>query len=242
MHNNTKRLKPNIRTWEKGWKQYNQAPYFKPNLTLLKQIHALFPTLRNKKILELGAGSGSDIVSLAQQGAIGYALDFSPESLRSIYYWAKQKKVHLFIKRGNIEKLDYPAHSFDCVYSVGLMEHFHNLLPLLRQQIRLVKKGGYLIIDVPQTYTMYTIMKHIRMRRNTHPFGWETQYSASDLQKIAQQLQQTKYTIYGRDLDIVSHLPECIAEKINFLYKKYVEPTQISWYTSLCIGIIIHIQ
>lgn len=202
-----KKSGPSIKTWDGQWQMYNSAPYFKPNRKVLAVIEDLFDhKLKNKKILELGAGSGSDVIYLANLGAETYGLDFSSQSLQSIKYWAKVKKVKVATIQGDITKLKLRYKNFDLIYSVGLMEHFEKPEKLISEQLKLLKTGGYLLIDVPQKYTLYTLAKHLRMRLGTHPFGWETEFSVADLTKLAQKLHTKPYLIYGRDSDILDKL------------------------------------
>jgi hypothetical protein len=58
----------------------------------------------------------------------------------------------------------------------------------MKEQVRVLKKAGYLIVDVPQKYNPYTLYKHRRMREGVWEYGWETEYSYSDLNKLARSL------------------------------------------------------
>ncbi|MFH2022507.1 MAG: class I SAM-dependent methyltransferase [Patescibacteria group bacterium] len=231
---------PNELLWDDQWLMYNQNPYFKPNFHILKIISQLFHhNLKNKKILELGAGSGSDIVYLAKKGAVAYALDFSQKSLDSIKYWAKKKKVKVTAIKGDIQKLPFDANTFDLVYSVGLMEHFQNTQPLLKQQMRIIRPGGFLIVDVPQKYTCYTLAKHLRMRLGTHPFGWETEFSQNDLTQLARKLGQKPYCFYGREVDILNKIIPDLNSQLKHTILSFIEPLPIAPAICLCIGLVI---
>ena len=43
------------------------------------------------------------------------------------------------------------------------------------------------MLNVPQTYSFYTIKKHIRMMRGKWTPGWETEYSIFDFINIAEE-------------------------------------------------------
>ena len=232
---------PNEQNWNEEWKKYTDAPYYKPNISVISHIAQCFSSLKGKKILELGAGSGCDIVELALKGADVYGIDFAEESVKVMKYWAKQKKVSIHVQKGDITQLHYPKRFFDVVYSVGVMEHFINPMRLLRDQISLIRPGGFLVVDVPQTFTLYTIMKHIRMAKGTHPFGWETQYSYFDMKKLGGKLGVPLYNIYGRDFDIANRAPNIIAPFVRSFYHHVIEKTALAPYFSLCIGGIFQI-
>lgn len=230
-------------TWDKQWKHYNRAPFFKPNHKVIQEIVQCFDgDVKNKKILEIGAGSGCDILCLSKMGARGYALDFSSESIKTIQYWSKKTDTAIHIKQADILHLPYTKPQFDMVYSVGLMEHFEDPIPLLKQQVSIIKKGGFLLVDVPQKYSLYTIAKHVRMSFGTHPFGWETEYSLGDLRKISEKLHTKIVRFYGRDLDIIQKIPIQIRPHINTFYKKMVENTFISPYIGLSIGMVMKVR
>jgi len=231
---------PTSKTWNAQWKHYNKAPFFKPNHKVIQEIVRCFDgKVTGKKILEIGAGSGCDILSLSKRGACGYALDFSSESVKTMRYWSKKTKTNIIIKQGDIRELPYDKPLFDMIYSVGLMEHFEDPIPLLQKQLSLLKMGGLLLIDVPQKYSLYTIAKHVRMRLGTHPFGWETEYSLGELRKISEKLNTKIVRFYGRDLDIIQKIPIQIRPQINTIYQKTVENSCISPYISLSIGMIV---
>ncbi len=226
--------------WDIEWKKYIQNPYFKPNKKVLKIIKECFHNkLTGKKILEVGAGSGCDIISLVQAGARGYALDFSEESIKTIKYWLHKKNIFVNTVKADIKKIPYPDSYFDLVYSVGLLEHFPNPLSLIKEQVRVIKKGGFLIIDVPQKFTLYSIIKHIRMLFNRHPFGWETEYSKSDLLKLADKLGYQPFLIYGRDFDIIPKLPKSLRPLVSRILKDKVEDSFLAPYLCLNIGLVL---
>lgn len=237
---------PKASTWDTQWRDYNSHRFFKPNYAVIDEVKRCFPKgVKGKKILELGAGSGCDIVSLTLEGAEGYALDFSKESLKSMNYWAKVKKAKVKNILADVKKIPLKGGTFDCIFSVGLMEHFPDPMPYLKEQIRLLKPGGFLIVDVPQTFTLYTIAKNIRMMRETHPFGWETQYNVFQLKNIAEKLNQPIHRIYGRDSDIILRIPDeykSFKAWLTEAYRKTIEKSFLSPYVSICIGLVLKIN
>ena len=69
--------------------------------------------------------------------------------------------------------------TFDVVFHQGLLEHFRDPLPLLRENIRVLKPGGFLVVDVPQTYHYYTLGKQILIALDRWFAGWETQFTSA---------------------------------------------------------------
>lgn len=234
------RTRSTQKTWNKQLKLYNVEPFFMPNDRVMEVISGLFNgALQGKRIIELGAGTGCTIVALAKKGVHAYALDFSSESIKSIQYWTKKQNTNVRTFKKSITTLPFDAKYFDLVYSVGVMEHFLNPTPLLEKQLRLVKNNGFLLVDVPQKFTFYTIAKHIRMRMGKHPFGWETEFSVNNLKHLAKELKQDVFSIYGRDNDLITRMPKIMQPHFRYFFQKYLEDSYVGPLISLCIGLVI---
>ena len=66
----------------------------------------------------------------------------------------------------NLEKMPLPFqdNSFDIIFSYGVLEHIRNLIPLMKDIQRILKKNGKFIILVPHfsTVTAFCDIDHIR--------------------------------------------------------------------------------
>jgi len=87
--------------------------------------------------------------------------------------------------------------TFDIVYSQGLIEHFSSPFAPLREQIRILAARGILIINVPQKYTGYALMKNRLMREGRWELGWETSFSYRDLRKMGDVLDLIEREVFG---------------------------------------------
>jgi SAM-dependent methyltransferase len=89
---------------------------------------------------------------------------------------------------GDAFSLPFMDETFDLVFHQGLLEHFHNPDDMIKEHKRVLKKGGYLLVDVPQKYHYYTVVKHILIFFGKWFAGWETEYSIVELeQKLEKQ-------------------------------------------------------
>lgn len=196
--------------WNKAWKIFNDHPFLNTNIGVVKNITNLFPNLKGKKTLEVGAGSGSDSIFLAKQQANTTTLDNSEKSLEACRLLAAKYSVDLTSIKADCRHIPFPDNFFDIVFSVGLVEHFLDPIPVIKEQFRVVKTGGYLLIDIPQKYNLYTIVKKIRMLTGSYPFGWETEYSYQNIKNWSKSLNLTIVKIYGRDSAFRIKIPKTV--------------------------------
>jgi len=78
-----------------------------------------------------------------------------------------------------------------------LLEHFREPVPLLRENYRVLCTGGICLVDVPQKFHVYTIIKHLLMLFNAWFAGWETEFSVRDLGKLIRSVGFQVRLIYG---------------------------------------------
>jgi ubiquinone/menaquinone biosynthesis C-methylase UbiE len=125
--------------------------------------------VRGLRVLEVGAGTGRDAGEIAAVGARVVALDYSEESLRLLRSTLPSSAG---IVCGDATKLPFAAGSFDVVYHQGLLEHFRRPEDVLDENLRVLKTGGILLVDVPQKYHYYTLLKHLMMAFGKWFAGW----------------------------------------------------------------------
>ena len=85
---------------------------------------------------------------------------------------------------GDARACPFKDGTFDIVFHQGLLEHFPSPYTLLRENYRILKKNGLLVVDVPQTFHPYTIMKHILILLGVWFGGWERQFTFVSLSKL----------------------------------------------------------
>src|SRR5574344_2071544 len=178
---------PDQAVWNRFWDSKNDIDKVYPSSpTILKAILKNFPRLEGKKILEVGAGSGRDSAELARRGADVYVLDFAEGSLKIVngLLIREHLEENLHLVRGDAFHAPFPDGTFDLVFHQGLAEHFTDPKPLIRENFRIVRPGGYCLCDVPQTVHPYTVIKHILIAMDKWFAGWETQFTMAQLKSL----------------------------------------------------------
>ena len=158
---------------------------------------------------------------------------------------------------GNALKMPFPDESFDIVFHQGLMEHFKDYLPLIKENARVLEKDGLIVIDVPQKYHIYTLIKHILIFFGKWFAGWETEFSINELKKIAEKNGFEVVYCYGEWMypslfyrivrEILKKIwitvpmyPQKIKplHKIRVQIRNFLMKRKISFYSFLNIGVI----
>lgn len=172
--------------WENFWADKKEVHEVYSNDNRVLRNVLSMTELRGKSVLEVGAGTGRDSFGMVEQGAKVFMLDYSTNSLNIIKNIATEEKVEVNPVGGNAFSLPFPDNTFDLVFHQGLLEHFREKEAgnLLKENIRVVKRGGLILVDVPQRYHIYTVMKHILIAFDKWFAGWEREFSVSELDRL----------------------------------------------------------
>ncbi len=153
------------------------------------------------RTLEIGCGTALDscLLAMRRPGLHAVASDYSPAALEVAKQAARALETSVEVALADATALPFADGGFDLVFSQGVMEHFPDPLPGMKEQFRVTKPGGYVVVDVPQTFTLYTIAKQIRQAQSRWPWGWETQYTPLRLARLGRRagLVPVGFTGYG---------------------------------------------
>ena len=159
-----------------------------PFISLIgKYIDLLLEKREPLKVLEIGCGSAIDSYLIAEgyDSRVSFSgTDLSRHSIELAGKLGKYFEKQIAFDVDDATASSFPDESFDLIFSQGVIEHFKNPTAIMTEQIRLLKKEGFLIIDVPQKYHVLTMYKHLLMMAGKWRFGWETEYSSSELKEL----------------------------------------------------------
>jgi ubiquinone/menaquinone biosynthesis C-methylase UbiE len=135
-----------IEEYEKYWEEqkFSDDFFFNPRNHVLLKIFKKIPG--DKKILDVGCGSGSVSLFFSNEGHSVTGIDFSRNSLLK----AKDKGLKSLIN-GDSENLPIKSGIFDIVFCGDLLEHLINPELCLEEVKRVLNKQGFLIFSVPNT-------------------------------------------------------------------------------------------
>ena len=168
--------------WESYWRGHADLDRtYSTGGRLVREVVADGP-VAGARMLEVGAGSGRDTLGLVQAGAVGVVLDYSPAALALVRRQARERGLAVYLVRADALALPFRDGAFDVVFHQGLLEHFREPQPLLRENARVTRRGGRVVVDVPQTLHPYTALKHVLMWFHAWFAGWETQYTPGRLE------------------------------------------------------------
>ncbi len=184
--------------WDDFWKRDRDLDEIYDNDGRIPEEILKRMDIRNSVVLEVGAATARDSVILAENGAVAIALDYSHEALRLAREAAQRAGVQLFLVCGDALALPFLDGSIDLVFHQGVLEHFRDQLPLLRENVRVVKEYGSVLVDVPQTVHIYTLIKKFLIAMNVWFAGWETQFTPGQLAELLRNAGMEPESTYGR--------------------------------------------
>ena len=179
--------------WERFWSSKGEISSVYPSSPrVLAAVLQNLPAAA-RSVLEIGAGSGRDAAALAERGLHAIALDASAASLALI---AREHPALAGrgIVGGDAIHLPFADETFDAVFHQGVLEHFGNPVAFLTENLRVTRPGGMLVVDVPQKYHPWTLVKRALLRVDRWFAGWETEFTVTELERV---VRSAGYDILG---------------------------------------------
>lgn len=106
----------------------------------------LFKPTPGMKILDVGCGTGNFSIKLAEMGCKVVGIDISEEMLNKARKKAKDKGLDIEFHNMDIYNINFPAESFDGVFSMAAFEFIKEPQKAYDEMYRVLKKNGHLLI------------------------------------------------------------------------------------------------
>ena len=171
---------------------------------LEKIILQEFGSFNKLKVIEIGAGAGTNAALMAKRGAQVTVMDYSEAALKRAKHFFQNNGVSADFIRQDALSLSPQLHDkFDASMSFGLTEHFMGAdrVAINKAHFDVLRKGGMTFISVPNKYNLpYRILMSAALLTKTWKVGEEYPYSRQELEDICRQLGVTEYSFFGDSL------------------------------------------
>lgn len=118
----------------------------------LEYAFHLLGDIRGKTVLDLGCGTGENLVPLAKRGANVIGIDISPDLIELAHRRMSSYGLAATIRQGSAYATELADESVDIVFSMALLHHLD--LPIVRKEIyRILRPGGRLILREPVRFS-----------------------------------------------------------------------------------------
>lgn len=125
---NSEVYQQNIEFWGRAWSGV-KAPYTQmPDLEYLPRIPQVFESKKDKRILDLGCGSGWLSIFLARNDFDVTGVDLAEHAIELGNMWAAQESLSIDFQTQDITDLKFPKDYFGGVIANSIFEHLTHTL------------------------------------------------------------------------------------------------------------------
>ncbi|MFC1685671.1 class I SAM-dependent methyltransferase [Nanoarchaeota archaeon] len=166
-----------------------------------KEVLKNFGTFKNLKVIEVGAGGGTNALLFAKKGSKVTILDYSKKALeRSKEFFKRNKCKANFLLADALKLSPKLKGKYDLSLSFGLAEHFigKERTLVIKSHLDLVNDKGMIVISVPNKWCFpYRLHKTLLQLIKKWKYGEEYPFSRLELKKIALRLNLRKIKFIG---------------------------------------------
>lgn len=141
----------------------------------LRRISKITKFKNTGKILDVGCGTGDFVKHLAPSVWKVYGTEYSPQMAR-----VAQDRCRIDVFIGFLKQAQYENESFDAVTMWHVLEHVPDPSSEIREIFRILRKGGLIVIEVPNLNFILKKSYKMPLSRNMHL----THFTASTLSKM----------------------------------------------------------
>lgn len=155
------KARKNLQEWDKLYKSTKERIWGDEPIQFLydyvEQFENILPP--TSRILDAGTGEGRNLKLISRIPGKHYAVDGSMHALSKI---PEEFRNKMDIKQAMLHDLPYEKDTFDLIFGIDIFETLPNIQEVLDELVRILKKGGHLICNIPsEEDTIYGIdMKH----------------------------------------------------------------------------------
>jgi len=185
-----------VKIWEKHWQllEVDENSIFNNQLDSWARPHKeildkyLGGLDKNCIIVNAGCGLGQWVFYSYKKGFCSIGLDIAKDTISRLNHYILDKGMtpsRIQFIEDDIRDIKQVKNDFcDLILTFGVLEHFKDNVAVLEQFYKILKKGGYAIITVPNLYSTLTITKPISRLLGLWKLGMQKHYSGKALRKI----------------------------------------------------------
>jgi ubiquinone/menaquinone biosynthesis C-methylase UbiE len=123
---------------------------------------AEFRKHQGDKVLEIGCGTGTDLLQFAKHGALATGIDLTTKHVEL----ARRRVGDLaVVHEADARHLPFENGSFDYIYSHGVLHHCDEPEEVVREMFRVLRPGGRINIHVYAFWSYFTLWRVLEYGR-----------------------------------------------------------------------------
>lgn len=127
------------------------------NVIKFKRVMKLCGNVKGRDILDVGCGGGIFSIALAKKGARVTSIDLMEEAVGSVNSWARDENLKVETEVSSLE--EFPTEKrFDVILALDSIMYTDDVVPAARKLAKLLKPCGRLIVSVPNTWQMTSLI------------------------------------------------------------------------------------
>ncbi len=116
-----------------------------------KVLLSFLPESGNKKLLDIGCGTGEITLELKNKGFDVTGIDFSEVAVKK----AREKGLNIILSDFDKDGIKFPDNSFDIVWAGDIIEHVFDPMFLFKEIARVLRPDGSFLLTVPNDFNFY---------------------------------------------------------------------------------------
>jgi len=137
--------------------RYSLAPYLKPFMNA--------ETYKGKNVLEIGCGSGSDLLEFARAGADVTGIDITDKAIVTTKERFKLHGLDADLRTYSGKELPFDKGQFDLVYSYGVLHHTPYMEDIFVDIYRVLKESGQMKLMLYNKYSLLYYYSILYLRK-----------------------------------------------------------------------------
>jgi SAM-dependent methyltransferase len=121
-----------------------------------------FEATKGKKVLEIGVGLGADHQRFAEAGANLCGIDLTERAVEHTHRRLALFGLSSTLSLGDAERLEFPDHNFELVYSWGVLHHSPDTQKAIAEVYRVLEPGGRAKVMIYHLWSMIGLMLWLR--------------------------------------------------------------------------------